>query len=65
MIMSGQMKNCNYTEPIMLSQITNKIDLRGLFSYAKEKGVKVSNLSDEEKKSFMSVRERFEKTIVN
>ena len=35
--MSGQMKNCNYTEPIMLSQITNKIDLRGLFFLRKGK----------------------------
>lgn len=56
--MNGQMKR--YKEsltktpgPIMLSQITQKMDLRGLMKYAKDKGVKVEQLSDEEKMSFL------------
>ena len=36
-------------EPIMLSQIKNTVDLRGLLKYAKEKGVKVSQLTEKEK----------------
>jgi len=46
--MSGQMKKyreslVNMPEPIMLSQITQKMDLRGLMAYAKSKGVKVAH----------------------
>ncbi len=56
--MNGRMKKykesmANMSEPILLSQINQKMDLRGLMNYAKEKGVKVEQLSDEEKKSFL------------
>ena len=57
--MNGQMKR--YKEslatmpeaPVLLSQITRKMDLRGLMEYAKGKGVKVEQLSEEEKAAFM------------
>ena len=57
--MNGQMKR--YKEslaampeaPVLLSQITRKMDLRGLMKYAKGKGVKVEQLSEEEKAAFM------------
>ena len=39
--------------PVLLSQITRKMDLRGLMKYAKGKGVKVEQLSEEEKAAFM------------
>lgn len=56
--MSGQMKRyreslVNMPEPIMLSQITQKMDLRGLMAYAKSKGVKVAQLTEKEKMSFV------------
>ncbi len=40
-------------EPVMLSQIQRKVDLRGLMKYAKEKGVKVTQLTKEEKNRFL------------
>lgn len=41
-------------EPIMLSQCPKiKLDLRGLMKYAKEKGKKVVELTEEEKKVFI------------
>ena len=40
-------------EPVMLSQIQSKVDLRGLMKYAKEKGVKVTQLTKEEKNRFL------------
>ena len=40
-------------EPVMLSQIQRKVDLRGLMKYAKEKGVKVTQLTNEEKNRFL------------
>ena len=40
-------------EPILLSQIQTKMDLRGLMKYAKEKGKKVMELSEEERRSFI------------
>lgn len=40
-------------EPIMLSQIEQKLDLRGLMNYAKEKGMKVADLTEKEKLSFL------------
>ncbi len=40
-------------EPVLLSQIHGIMDLRGLMEYAKEKGVKVAQLSWEEKQLFM------------
>ena len=56
--MSGQMRR--YKEslaktpaPILLSQIKQKMDLRGLMKYAKEKGVKVEQLTNEERMSFV------------
>ena len=40
-------------EPIMLSQIKQKMDLRGLMEYARKKGVKVAQLTEQEKLSFL------------
>ena len=40
-------------EPIMLSQIKQKMDLRGLMECARKKGVKVAELREQEKLSFM------------
>lgn len=59
--MSIQMKKykdslLNISEPINLSQITEKVDLRGLMEYAQDKGVKVAQLSEDEKMMFMSNR---------
>lgn len=56
--MNGQMKRYKeslaHTQgPILLSQITQKMDLRGLMKYAKEKGVKVEQLTQEEKLAFL------------
>lgn len=57
--MNGQMKkykdSLNAMQgPVLLSQCPNiKLDLRGLMKYAKEKGVKVIDLSEEEKASFV------------
>jgi hypothetical protein len=58
MIMTGQMKRYRESlketpEPILLSQIQTKMDLRGLMKYAKEKGKKVMELSEEERRSFI------------
>ena len=55
--MNGRMKKYkellkSAPDPILLSQITKKMDLRGLMRYAKEKGVKVAELSPEEKANF-------------
>ena len=52
--MNGQMKKyreflAGMSEPIMLSQMENKMDLRGLMQYAKDKGVKVSQLTEGER----------------
>lgn len=58
MIMTGQMKRYRESlketpEPILLSQIQTKMDLRGLMKYVKEKGKKVMELSEEERRSFI------------
>ena len=58
MTMTGQMMKYKESlkhmpEPIMLSQIQRKLDLRGLMKYAKEKGVKVAQLTNEEKSRFL------------
>ena len=58
MIMTGQMKRYreslkNTPEPILLSQIDTKMDLRGLMAYAKERGMKVAELSEQERMSFV------------
>ncbi len=63
MIISGQ--TINYDKyntvlqsmpaPILTSQLPNvQINLAGLISYAREKGVKVGDLSEEEKNKFIS-----------
>lgn len=56
--MSGQMRRYKESlkhtpEPIMFSQIQEKIDLRGIMQYAKKKGVAVHQLTEKEKKNFM------------
>lgn len=56
--MTGQMKRYRESlketpETILLSQIQTKMDLRGLMKYAKEKGKKVMELSEEERRSFI------------
>lgn len=56
--MTGQMKKYRDSlektpEPVLLSQIQTKMDLRGLMHYAKEKGKKVMELSEKERMSFM------------
>ena len=43
----------NTPEPILLSQIDTKMDLRGLMAYAKERGMKVAELSEQERMSFV------------
>lgn len=40
-------------EPISLSEIQKKLDLRGLMDYAKSKGKKVIELSEAEKMMFL------------
>ena len=59
--MSGQMMNYNKyleslkntPEPILLSQMPVKINIRKVADYAKEKGVRISSLSKEELKQFL------------
>lgn len=59
--MNGQMMNYNRyleslkntPEPILLSQMPVKMNLRKVADYAKEKGVRISNLSKEELKQFL------------
>lgn len=57
--MNGQMRRykksvAGMPEPILLSQCPKiKIDLPGLMKYAKEKGVRVVDLSEEEKEVFI------------
>lgn len=59
--MSGQMMNYNKyleslkntPEPILLSQMPVKMNLRKVADYAKEKGVRISSLSKEELKQFL------------
>ncbi len=59
MSMNGQMKKYgeslkNMSEPILLSQYPKiQLDLRGLMQYAKEKGVKVIELTEREKAAFI------------
>ena len=52
--MNGQMKKYKkslerMSEPIMLSQMEKTMDLRALMQYAKNKGVKVSQLTESER----------------
>ena len=59
--MNGQMMNYNRyleslkntPEPILLSQMPVKMNLRKVADYAKEKGVGISTLSKEELKQFL------------
>ncbi|MDE6845096.1 MAG: hypothetical protein K2J99_04940 [Lachnospiraceae bacterium] len=59
--MNGQMMNYNRyleslkntPEPILLSQMPVKMNLRKVADYAKEKGVRISSLSKEELKQFL------------
>ena len=46
----------NTPEPILLSQIDTKMDLRGLMTYAKEKGKKVIELTEQERITFVANR---------
>lgn len=57
--MNGPMKRykenlAKMPDPILLSQCPKvKLDLRGLMQYAKEKGVKVIELTEKEKAAFI------------
>lgn len=56
--MNEQMKKYNQSlkntpSPILLSQMTKKVKIQDLITYAKKKGVKVADLSEEEKMSFL------------
>lgn len=57
--MNGPMKRykeslANMPDPILLSQCPKlRLDLKGLMQYAKEKGVKVIELSEKEKAAFI------------
>ena len=61
MTMNGQMMNYNRyleslkntPEPILLSQMPVKMNLRKVADYAKKKGVRISSLSKEELKQFL------------
>ena len=61
MTMNGQMMNYNRyleslkntPEPILLSQMPVKMNLRKVADYAKEKGVRISSLSKEELIQFL------------
>ncbi len=64
--MNGQMKKYseslkNMSEPVLLSQISKTMDLRGLMLYAKEKGKKVAQLTEEERLSFVRTKRNFAK----
>ena len=65
MITTGQVRKYNWKRyyeqlenmdgPVLPSELPRvKIDIRGALAYAKEKGVEVASLSDEEKKLFMA-----------
>ena len=57
--MNGQMKRykeslAKMPDPVVLSQCPKiNLDLRGLMQYAKEKGVKVIELTEKEKAAFI------------
>ena len=59
--MTGLIKNYKESlkdtpQPILLSQMKNTIDLKALFSYAKSNNMKVSELSESDKKKFVRAR---------
>jgi hypothetical protein len=57
--MNGQMRRykeslAKMSDPVLLSQCPKvRLDLRGLMRYAKEKGVKVTDLTEKEKAVFI------------
>ena len=57
--MTGQMRRykeslAKMSDPVLLSQCPKvRLDLRGLMRYAKEKGVKVTDLTEKEKAVFI------------
>lgn len=59
--MSGQMMNYNMyleslkntPEPVLLSQMPVKMNLKKVADYAREKGVRISSLSRDELKQFL------------
>ena len=57
--MNGRMKKykeslAKTAEPVLLSQCPDiKMDLSGMMKYTKEKGKKVAELTDDEKKQFI------------
>ena len=61
--MNGQMKKYResldrMSEPIMPSQMEKTMDLRALMQYAKNKGVKVSQLTESERLQHSHVKSR-------
>jgi len=61
--MNGQMKKYRkslerMSEPIMLSQMKKTMDLRTFLQYAKNKGVKVSQLTESERLQHDHVKSR-------
>ena len=61
--MNGQMKKYRkslegMSEPIMLSQMEKTMDLRALMQHAKNKGVKVSQLTESERLQHSHVKSR-------
>lgn len=61
--MNGQMKKYRkslerMSEPIMLSQMEKTMDLRALMQYTKNKGVKVSQLTESERLQHSHVKSR-------
>ena len=63
--MNGLMRKFNYEkyneqlksmpEPIMMSEIPKvKLDLKGIREFAKEKGISIASLTDEEKQLFIA-----------
>ena len=46
----------NTSGPISISDMDYTCDIPGIFSYAKEKGVSVTDLSETEKKQFLKPR---------
>ncbi len=64
-VMKGLMRKFNYEkyneqlksmpEPIMMSEIPKvKLDLKGIREFAKEKGISIASLTDEEKQLFIA-----------
>lgn len=66
--MIGQMKNYKeymaqeYT-PVLLEDMKYGYDIKGLKAYAKEKGVAIDDLTEEEKKQFVFLRKNKKRTL--